>query len=66
MTQLSMSTSSLKFITSSKNLGSTILSPSTVINLSVSDKFAHALCAASEPSTPCTRFAQGTLVSKSA
>ncbi|SVC71565.1 uncharacterized protein METZ01_LOCUS324419 [marine metagenome] len=43
-----------------------MLSPSTVIKRSVSDWFAHSLCAASNPLTPCTRFAQGTLFNKSA
>ena len=36
------------------------MSPSTVINLSVSDASAQALCAASNPYTPWTLFAQGT------
>ena len=37
-----------------------MLSASTVIKYSVSLRSAQALCAASEPSTPCTRFAHGT------
>ena len=42
-----------------------MLSPSTVINLSVSDNSAQALCAASDPLTPCTRLAHGTFEHRS-
>ena len=43
-----------------------MLSPSTEINLSVSLCLAHSLCAASDPSTPCTRLAHGHFDFKSA
>ena len=43
-----------------------MLSASTVITQSVSLLAAAALCAASLPLTPCTRFAHGSLLHKSA
>ena len=43
-----------------------MLSASTVTKYSVSLNLAQALCAASLPLTPCTRFAQGALLNKSA
>ena len=46
----------------SKKGSSTILSPSTVINLSVSLCLAHSLCALSNPFTPSTLFANGNLL----
>ena len=52
ITQFSNSTSSSKDNSSFKKLSLILLSPSTVINLSVSLNFAHSLCAASEPFTP--------------
>ena len=51
---------------SNKNASSIILSPSTDMKKSVSAFSAAALCAESNPLTPSTRFAQGTLLNKSA
>src|SRR6056300_48702 len=51
---------------SNKNLSSIMLSPSTLIKKSVSASSAAALCAESNPTTPSTRLAHGTLFFRSA